>query len=125
MSRRMVKTGSVHVAAKNLRQPLCGQNNVSKRCVRNARCQTGLNFGERSKFAVATFLSLAVCERKGLGTRLSSRRILTECGCGCQIFISTPQRTVARSGQPWLLYEGGSKFCQALPHRGPGSGLEG
>ena len=53
----MVKTGSVHVAAKNLeynRQPLCGQNNVSKRCVRNARCQTGLNFGERSKFAVAT-----------------------------------------------------------------------
>ena len=60
----MVKTGSVHVAAKNLeynRQPLCGQNNVSKRCVRNARCQTGLNFGERSKFAVATFLSLAVC----------------------------------------------------------------
>ena len=64
-------------------------------------------------------------ERKGLGTRLSSRRILTECGCGCQIFISTPQRTVARSGQPWLLYEGGSKFCQALPHRGPGSGLEG
>ena len=43
-------------------------------------------------------------ERKGLGTRLSSRRILTECGCGCQIFISTPQRTVARSGQPWLLY---------------------
>ena len=56
--------------------------------------------------------------------RLSSRRILTECGCGCQIFISTPQRTVARSGQPWLLYEGGSKFCQALPHRGPGSGLE-
>ena len=63
MSRRMVKTGSVHVAAKNLeynRQPLCGQNNVSKRCVRNARCQTGLNFGERSKFAVATFLSLAV-----------------------------------------------------------------
>ena len=64
-------------------------------------------------------------ERKGLGTRLSSRRILTECGCGCQIFISTPQRTVARSGQPWLLYEGGSKFCQALPHRGPGSALEG
>ena len=48
-----------------------------------------------------------------------------ECGCGCQIFISTPQRTVALSGQPWLLYEGGSKFCQALPHRGPGSGLEG
>ena len=63
----MVKTGSVHVAAKNLeynRQPLCGQNNVSKRCVRNARCQTGLNFGERSKFAVATFLSLAVCLRR-------------------------------------------------------------
>ena len=29
--------------------------------VSNARCQTGLNFGERSKFAVATFLSLAVC----------------------------------------------------------------
>ena len=27
--------------------------------VSNARCQTGLNFGERSKFAVATFLSLA------------------------------------------------------------------
>ena len=26
--------------------------------MRNARCQTGLNFGERSKFAVATFLSL-------------------------------------------------------------------
>ena len=63
VSRRMVKTGSVHVAAKNLEynrhmQPLCGQNNMSKRCVRNARCQTGLNFGERSKFAVATFLSL-------------------------------------------------------------------
>ena len=30
--------------------------------VSNARCQTGLNFGERSKFAVATFLSLAVCQ---------------------------------------------------------------
>ena len=33
MSRRMVKTGSVHVAAKNLeynRQPLCGQNNNVK-----------------------------------------------------------------------------------------------
>ena len=37
---------------------------------------------------------------------------------GVKIFISTPQRTVARSGQPWLLYEGGSKFCQALPHIG-------
>ena len=49
VSRRMVKTGSVHVAAKNLeynRQPLCGQNNVSKRCVRNARCQTGLNLAK-------------------------------------------------------------------------------
>ena len=64
-------------------------------------------------------------ERKGLGTRLSSRSTDPNGICGCQIFISTPQRTVARSGQPWLLYEGGSKFCQALPHRGPGSGLEG
>ena len=86
MSRRMVKTGSVHVAAKNLeynRQPLCGQNNVSKRCVpyvSNARCQknsnAGLNFGERSKFAVATFLSLAVCYNHLFSEKIRFRAVL-------------------------------------------------
>ena len=45
---------------------------VSKRCVRNARCQTGLNFGERSKFAVATFLS------RGGWTRSRAMAIITD-----------------------------------------------
>ena len=52
MSRRMVKTGSVHVAAKF---PQAASVKTNGACA-----MRGSKFGERSKFAVATFLAVCV-----------------------------------------------------------------